>query len=81
MAVPVCSPSAAAPRPRPRPVRAEFHAPPRVKAAQRSGAPVGLGLDTRVVYWVSPHGRQRFSKWSRSGYVLNVKRAEFDPEL
>jgi hypothetical protein len=34
------------PRPRPLPVRAEFHAPPCVKAAERSGAPAGLGLDT-----------------------------------
>ncbi len=54
MVVPVCSPSAAAPQPRPLPVRAEFHAPLCVKAALRSGAPAGPGLDTE---WYTQQAR------------------------
>jgi len=65
-----CQPSAAAPRPRPLPVRARLHAPPHVKAAQRSEAPEGLGLDVRMVHWVGQHGRQRCCERGRKVYQM-----------
>jgi hypothetical protein len=46
----------------------------RVKTAERSGAPEGLGLDTRVVYWMCPHGRhyQSYEIPLRSEHVYIV---------
>lgn len=78
-----CQPSAAAPRSRPLLVRTRHHAPPRVRAAQRSGAPAGPGLDAQVVDWVYPHERhtQRHEIHLRSEHIYIVFVLKLTPKF